>query len=138
MKEKIDSLARLTQLLSNDLKKYDIVIQTLLNTNNAEEPRIAFNGGDTVTYMIPGCEVITIKIFKENNDNEYFLYNDKQNLCYNKDNIKDKGIALHNRLILDKPTYNEVYNFLYSYYICPLSLNKDSYNCLNKIYKRKK
>lgn len=136
--EKIDNLATLTQLLSNDLKNYNVTIQTLLNTNKAKEPRVIFDGTDTVTYIIPGCEVTSFKIFKENNDDKYFLYNDKQNLCYTVDNIKNKGVALHNRLILNKPTYDEVYNFLYTYYVCPLALNKNNYKCLNKIFKRKK
>lgn len=78
--EKIDNLARLTQLLSIDLKKYGVTIQTLLNTNNAGEPKIIFNGEDTVTYIIPGCEIKSFKIFQENNDSKYFLYIDKQNL----------------------------------------------------------
>ena len=52
--EKIDNLATLTQLLSNDLKNYNVTIQTLLNTNKAEEPRVIFDGTDTVTYIISG------------------------------------------------------------------------------------
>lgn len=39
--------------------------------------------------------------------------------------------------ILEKPTYDEVYNFCYNYYICPLNLNKDKYKSLNKIFKRR-
>ena len=41
------------------------------------------------------------------------------------------------KTILEKPTYNEVYNFCYNYYICPLNLNKDKYKSLNKIFRKK-
>ena len=130
MEEKIDSLARLTQLLSNDLFK-DINLTVSLDTDIHEKPCVIFDGSDTVTYAIPGCPVTGFKIFKENNEEKYFLYDDKKNLCWH--NNKNNG-----RVILTAPTYNQVYDFLYSYYTCPLLLNKDSYNCLNNIYKRKK
>jgi len=136
--EKIDSLARLTQLLSNNLKDYNIILQTLLNTNKAKEPSVIFDGTDTVTYIIPGCDIIQFKIFKQNNNEQYFLYTDKGNLCYTNDYIKDKGVALHNRIILEKPTYDEVYDFCYTYYVHPLTLNKDKYKSINKIFKRKR
>lgn len=136
--DKITNLAKLTQLLSNNLKDYNIILQTLLNTNKAKEPRVIFDGTDTVTYIIPGCDITQFKIFKQNNNDQYFLYTDKKNLCYTNDCIRDKGVALHNRIILKNPTYDEVYNFLYTYYVYPIALNKDEYKNINKIFKRRR
>lgn len=139
--KKIESIEELAETLSNNLIKKNIkdtiVLQTIIDTTKSKEPSVVFNGEDTVTYVIPGCSITEFKLFKETNEKQYFLYTDKQNLCYTNDNIKDKGIALHNRIILKKPTYDEVYDFLYKYYICPLTLNKEKYKSLNKIFRRR-
>lgn len=138
---KIESIEELAETLSNNLIKKNIkdtiILQTKIDTTKSKEPSVVFNGEDTVTYVIPGCSIIEFKLFEGNNNKQYFIYTDKKNLCYTNDQIEDKGIGLHNRIILKKPTYDEVYDFLYKYYICPLTLKKEQYKSLNKIFWRK-
>lgn len=136
--KKIESIEELAETLSNNLiKKYikdTIILQTVLDTTKSKEPGIIFNGEDTVTYIIPGCSITKFKLFEGNNNKQYFIYTDKKNLCYSND---DKSIAIHNRIILKNPTYDEVYDFLYKYYTCPLTLKKEQYISLNKIFRRR-
>lgn len=134
MKEKIDSLVRLTQLISDNLLKGNNLTVSL-DTDIHEKPCVIFDGSDTVTYSIPGCPVTGFKVFKENNGEKYFLYDDKKDLCWHNSSKNDE------RVILTAPTYDQVYEFLYNYYICPLNMlsAKPSYlEIINNIYKRKK
>ena len=63
------------------------------------------------------------------NNISVLFYENNKNLSY---------LKLSNfKVILEKPTYDEVYDFCYNYYICSLALNKDKYKSLNKIFRRK-
>lgn len=68
-------------------------------------------------------------ITKENTKGTFWYYDG-----YFLEYINDKGKNIH---ILDWADYNEVYNFLYNYYFCSLNINKDKYEHLNNIFRRK-
>lgn len=85
---------------------------------------------ETVTYsLVNMTQISNFTIYRKGNANA-FIYYDRWNLYY--DNQKRK------KIIFNYPTYDEVYDFLYKYYICPLTLKKEQYLSLNKIFKRKK
>lgn len=136
--EKIKTLDDLVYKLSNTLYKHGVWLSAIFNQPKGVKEKITYDHNNMIaTFRIYMNEISWFDVYKKDSDIS-FRYLDKSNLYYTNDHIKDKGIGLHNRLILKKPTYDEVYNFLYTYYVCPLALEKDKYNSLNKIFKRKK
>lgn len=65
------------------------------------------------------------------------FYENNRNLFYVTTSLKGHNGCGGIRIILEKPTYNEVYDFCYNYYINPLLLNKEKYKSLNKIFRRR-
>lgn len=136
--EKIKTLDDLVYKLSNDLYKHDIWLTAVLNQPKDIREEVSYSHDSmTATFKITMNEISWFDVYKKDSGIS-FRYFDKSNLYYTNDHIRDNGIGLHNRLILNDPTYDEVYKFLYTYYVCPLALNKDNYNNLNKMFKRKK
>lgn len=83
---------------------------------------------ETVTYsFVNMTQISNFTIYKKGSANA-FIYYDRRNLYY--DNKKKM------REIFNSPSYDEVYDFLYKYYICPLTLKKEQYISLNKTFKR--
>lgn len=84
---------------------------------------------ESITYSFININQISNFIIYRKSDKYSFVYFDKKNLYYNN--------QINVRKILDYPNYDEVYCFLYNYYIYPLNINKDKYISLNEIFRRK-
>jgi len=87
------------------------------------------NEYQSITYSLVDINQLSNFSIYRKSDKYSFIYYDRRNLWY--DNHKNR------RVILDYPSYNAVYDFLYTYYINPFNLNKDKYISLNEIFKGK-
>lgn len=65
------------------------------------------------------------------------FYENNRNLFYVITSLKGHDSKDAVRVILKQPTYDEVYDFCYNYYVHPLLLNKEKYKSLNKIFRRR-
>lgn len=132
---KIKTIDELIEKLSK-LYKYDIWVHAYIQKKHSKHSICDVDiDHNTVTFRLESSNEIPWIDISKGRSLKSFRYFDKNNLYYSSFN------EIKNRLILEKPTYDQVYEFIFYQYVCPLAIEEimRSYdNCKNNIFKRKK
>ena len=133
--EKIKTIDELLEKLSK-LYKYDVWVHAHMQKKQSKHEAFGISiDHNTITFTLESSNEIPFIDISKGRSLKSFRYFDKSNLYYSNFN------SIENRPILYKPTYDQVYEFIFYQYVCPLAIEETmrSYdNCKNNIYKRKK